>query len=64
MSLTFLKNLFNKKEKKPGNLKELWKANFLSEEQFLRFSITQKQSDLDKSKKALLDFLKKRTKKK
>lgn len=51
--------LFGKK-KKPETLEEMLKAGLISKEEFLRFTIVQKQSSLDKAKKELLKFLKRK----
>lgn len=53
---------FFKKTKKPETLAEFKKAGLISEEEFLRFTIVKKQSALDKAKKELLSFLKKKKK--
>jgi len=51
---------FNKNKKRPETLKEMFKAKLISEEEFFRFTIVQKQASLDKAKKELLAFLKKK----
>lgn len=56
------KNLFAKNKKRPETLKEMLDAGLLTKEEFLRFKITKQQMDLDKTKKELLDFLKKQKK--
>lgn len=55
----WLKNFLNKNKKQPKTLKEMFDAGFFSHEEFLRFTITQQQVALDKTKKELLEFLKK-----
>lgn len=55
-----IKNFF--KKKKPETLAEFKKAGLITEEEFLRLIIIRKQSDLDKAKKKLLNFLKKKKK--
>lgn len=60
--MNFLKKIIGKNKKLPETLEEMHKAGMFSHEEFLRFTITQKQVSLDKSKKKLLDFLKKRKK--
>jgi len=52
--------MWNKKKKKPETLKEMFGAGLLSKEEFLRFTVVQKQSSLDKAKKELLTYLKKK----
>jgi hypothetical protein len=60
---TSLAKIFGvKKKEKPKTLREMFKVGLLSNEEFLRFTITQKQVSLTKSKKELLEFLKKRKK--
>lgn len=56
----WLDKIFNKKKKRPENLKEWLDKGLISKEEFLRFTIVQKQSTLDKAKKELLEFLKKK----
>lgn len=56
-----IKNFF-KKKKKPETLEEFKKAGLITEEEFLNLTIIRKQSDLDKAKKELLSFLKKKKK--
>ena len=55
-----LDKIFGGKKKNPQNLKEMFNTGLLSKEEFLRFTIVQKQSSLDKAKKELLEFLKKK----
>jgi len=55
-------NIFKKSKKYPKTLKEMFDAGMFSREEFLRFTITQQQVALDKTKKKLLDFLKKKKK--
>lgn len=54
--------IFSRNKKRPETLKEMLKAGLLTEEEFLRFKITKQQMALDKTKKKLLDFLKKQKK--
>jgi len=56
-----IKNFF-KKKKKPETLEEFLKAGFITKEEFFKFTIVKKQSALDKAKKELLNFLKKKKK--
>lgn len=58
----WLKGVFSQNKKKPKNLKEMLDAGLLTEEEFLRFRITKQQALLEKSKRELLDFLKKHRK--
>lgn len=55
----WLKKFLNKNKKQPKNLKEMLDAGLLTKEEFLRFRITKQQALLEKSKKELLEFLKK-----
>ncbi len=56
----WLDKIFGKNKKRPETLKEMFKAKLISEEEFFRFTIVQKQASLDKAKKELLAFLKKK----
>jgi len=56
----WLKNMFSKKTNKPKNLKEFLDRGFISKEEFFRFSVIQRQVALDKAKKELLTYLKKK----
>lgn len=58
----WLKNIFRKNKKNPKTLKEMFEAGLFSHEEFLRFTITQQQVALEKTKKELLNFLKKQKK--
>jgi len=59
---TTLAKIFGGPMKKPKTLKEMFKAGMFSEEEFLRFKITQTEVQLAKEKQKLADFLKKRKK--
>lgn len=58
----WLNKVFGRNKKRPETLKEMFESKLISEEEFFRFTIVQKQASLDKAKKALLDFLKKQKK--
>lgn len=61
--MNFIQKIFNKKEKKkPETLKEMFDAGLFSEKEFLRFNITQKEIGLEKAKRELAEFLKKKKK--
>lgn len=55
----WLNKLLSKNKKYPKTLKEMFDAGMFSHEEFLRFTITQQQVALEKTKKELLNFLKK-----
>lgn len=54
--------LKKKKTDKPKNLKDLFFRNIITKEELLRFTITQKEMDLEISKEELKKFLAKKTK--
>lgn len=56
-------NFGKKKNDKPKTLKEMFFQNLITEEELLRFTITQKEMDLENSKEELKKFLGKRVKK-
>lgn len=60
MSAMWLNKILGKNKNTPKDLKDFLAKGFISKEEFFRFTIVQKQASLDKAKKELLNFLKKK----